>query len=392
MKKILTKLIKTYYETYLSTLAKIEYFLTKKKLKEKEIWIISETENQAQDNGYYFFKYLKETFPEKNVYYIIGKTTPKISELEKLGNILYLGEYKTMLFLLGAKYILSTHGLWMLPSELGITKKHTKKIITGKKIRLSHGVTAMKNGSAVYSKKVFSLNDYFVASSEFEKKIFVENYGYLNDEILLTGFPRYDDMNSEVSEKIITIMPTWRDKEDNLGEKFLLTEFYCKIISLLKNEELRMFLRENNIKLCLYLHENFQKYNKYFLEIENNEIEVIKNKEKNVKELLKISSCLISDYSSVIFDFAYMGKPVISYQFDHNSYINSRKDKPFIDIKSEIPALVTENEDEVINFIKLIQKNEFKTLGKNENCIEKYFKYRDDKNCERLYKEILKLK
>ncbi|MGL5056485.1 MAG: CDP-glycerol glycerophosphotransferase family protein [Fusobacteriaceae bacterium] len=392
MKKILKKLIKTYFQTYLSTISKIEYFLTKNKLKGKEIWIISETENQAQDNGYYFFKYLRENFPQKNVYYIIEKTASNIFELEKLGNILYLGEYKTMVYLLGAKYILSTHGLWMLPSELGITKKHTKKIISGKKIRLGHGVTAMKNGSAVYSKKVFSLNDFFVASSEFEKNIFIEEYGYLDKEILLTGFPRYDDMENEAKNKVITFMPTWRDKQDNLGSDFLKTEFYFKVKSLLKNEDFKQFLKKNKIIFYIYLHENFQKYNKYFLEFETDEIKLIQNKEKNVKELLKISSCLISDYSSVIFDFAYIGKPVISYQFDYDSYINSRKEKPFIDIKTEIPSFVTDEEQEVIRLIKEIEKNNFKIIEKNKALIKKYFKYTDSKNCERLYKEILKLK
>ncbi|MGL5278838.1 MAG: CDP-glycerol glycerophosphotransferase family protein [Cetobacterium sp.] len=392
MKRRVEKLKSTLFQTYLSTLAKIEYFFNKKKLKGKEIWIISETENQAQDNGYYFFKYMREKFPEKNVYYIIDRNAPRISELEKIGNILYLGEYKTILYLLSAKYILSTHGLWMLPNELGITKKITKKVISGKKIWLCHGITAMKNGSATYHKKNFALNDFVVAASKFERDVFTTHYGYLKEEILLTGFPRYDDMASEIKEKIILLMPTWRDNQDNLEEKFLNTEFYLKIKSLLENRDLQGFLEEKNIKLYLYLHENFQKYNKYFFNFENKKISIIKNKEKNVKELLKISSCLISDYSSVIFDYAYMNKPVISYQFDYESYINSRKEKPFIDITSEIPALVTRKEDDIIEFLKRIEKNNFEFIEKERKCLDKFFEYTDNKNCERLYTEIINLK
>ena len=106
MKKKVEKLKSTLSQTCISTLAKIEYFYNKKKLKEKEIWIISETENQAQDNGYYFFKYMRERFPEKNIYYVIGKEAPNIKDIKNVGNILYLGEYKTALYILAAKYIL----------------------------------------------------------------------------------------------------------------------------------------------------------------------------------------------------------------------------------------------------------------------------------------------
>lgn len=392
MKRRIEKLKTTFYETILSTLSKIDYFFNKKKIQEKEIWIISETENQAQDNGYYFFKYMRERFPEKNIYYVIGKNAPRIKDLKNLGNILYLGEYKTMLYLLGAKYILSTHGLWMLPSELGITKKITKKMLSGKKIKLGHGITAMKNGSAVYHKKRYLLNDFFVACSDFEKDIFINNYGYNQNEIITSGFPRYDDMENQIKEKIILLMPTWRDKQDNLGEQFLKTEFYLKVKSLLKNITLQEFLRKENIKLYLYLHENFQKYNEYFYEFENEEIYIVKNKEKNVKELLKMSTCLISDYSSIIFDFAYMDKPVISYQFDYEDYINSRDEKPFIDIALEIPALVTRDEEEIVNFIKKLEENKFKPLKSQKDCLKKFFKYTDNKNCERLYNSILEIK
>ena len=391
MQKKIKKLRDTFYQTALSTAAKVEYLLKKEKLKNRAIWIISETENQAQDNGYYFFKYLREKFPEKEIYYLIGKEAPRVKELEKLQNILYLGEYKSILYILSAKYILSTHGLWMLPSEFGLLRKFTKKMITAKKIWLGHGITAMKNGYAVYNKRRFSLNDFLVAGSEFEKNIFVEEYGYSEKEVLVTGFPRYDDMESDLNDKIILFMPTWRDKQDNLGEEFLKTEFYTKVMSLLRNEELQSFLREKQVKIYLYLHENFQKYNSYFYNAENENIKVIKNKEKNVKELLKMSSCLISDYSSVIFDFAYMNKPVISYQFDYEKYINSREEKPFVDIKTEIPAMVTESEKEIVEFLKDVVRRDFSPLENQQKCLKKYFKYTDDKNCKRLYEEILKL-
>lgn len=392
MKKKVEKLKNILSQTYLSTLAKFEYFFNKKKLKEKEIWIISETENQAQDNGYYFFKYMRERFPGKNIYYIIDRNAPRTKDIEKLGNILYLGEYRTILYLIAAKYILSTHGLWMLPEEFGITKKITKKMIKGKKIWLDHGILAMKNTTAAYHKKKFVLNDFVITASEFGKKLLKDYYGYSEKEILLTGLPRYDDMESEIKEKILLLMPTWRDNQDNLGEDFLKTEFYLKMKSLLKNNVLQNLLKDKKLKLYLYLHENFQKYNKYFYEFETDNIYVIKNKEKNVKELLKISSCLISDYSSVIFDFAYMNKPVISYQFDYSNYINSREEKPFIDITTEIPALVSRDEEKIIEFIEIIEENNFNFIEQEKECLMKFFKYTDNKNCERLYEKIINLK
>ena len=57
-----------------------------------------------------------------------------------------------------------------------------------------------------------------------------------------------------------------------------------------------------------------------FDEIQNNSIIIAHKDDYDVQDLLIRSSVLVTDYSSVFFDFAYMGKPVIYYQFDEDEF------------------------------------------------------------------------
>ncbi|WP_458734193.1 hypothetical protein [Zobellella taiwanensis] len=68
-KNRLLKLYNTVKLTLISEAARLAYILTKKK-QDKDIWIIGETEYQAQENGYFLFKWIRENHPELDAYYI----------------------------------------------------------------------------------------------------------------------------------------------------------------------------------------------------------------------------------------------------------------------------------------------------------------------------------
>ena len=119
-------------------------------------------------------------------------------------------------------------------------------------------------------------------------------------------------------------MPTWR-KGLNTRNKFLKSSYYETWSSLIKNKNLIYYLEKNNIKLQFYMHIKLQRYSELFDTLENDNVKIIKHGEKNVQDILKESRLLITDYSSVAFDFAYMKKPVIFYQYDKFQYMRSYK-------------------------------------------------------------------
>lgn len=391
----LKKLYGIVSNTIIAETARIYHLITKYFIN-KDIWIIGETENQAQDNGFYLFSWIRRNHPEMEVYYIISKSSPELDKIKNIGNILILNSFKQSLYLYQASKIISTHGLWMIPNELGFFRKITKKTLNAKGVMLNHGVTAIKNGFNHYNKKTFPLNNLMISVSLQEKKIFTEIYGYEKNEVAITGYPRHDDLidtsnQKKYESKTITIMPTFRDNQDNIGENFKNTKLFIALKSLLSNKDLLNYLTNENINISLYLHQNIQKYSSMLKEYESNNITIHTSDNTSVKELLKKSNLLISDYSSVMFDFLYMSKPFVSYQFDRKDFILSRKEKGFIDISKDLPGYIIERESELIETICFIHENNYKLQEKHQKSISIFFKYTDKNNSKRVFESIKKL-
>src|SRR5699024_3944441 len=189
------------------------------------------------------------------------------------------------------------------------------QVKTKYKLFLQHGVIGSRNVSDIYGRKDNNeFTNLFVVSSEREKNEVIEKYNYTEQNTILTGLPRFDNIiknrkTSKVSKNHILIMPTWRKGLDQYtDDKFKNTYFFKAYNQLLQNEMLVNFVTENNIKVSFYLHRNFQKFSHLFCD---QYVKVLYEGQYSVSSLLKDNDLLITDYSSVGFDFALMHKKVI---------------------------------------------------------------------------------
>ena len=89
---------------------------------------------------------------------------------------------------------------------------------------------------------------------------------------------------------------------------------------------------------------------------------------ENLNELMKISDILISDYSSIMFDYSILKRPIFSYAYDYEEYKSKRG--MYIDIKTELPNGICENEDELLE--KIINCNFEEEKIKTEKFSKKY--------------------
>lgn len=110
-------------------------------------------------------------------------------------------------------------------------------------------------------------------------------------------------------EKQILFMPTWR-KHITDEETFLKSDYYKMIKDFLNNEELLNFLDESGFKIMFKPHFEMSKY----FHLINIPAQVELCNDIPYQELFNKSMLLITDYSSVFFDFAYLKKPVIYYR------------------------------------------------------------------------------
>ena len=102
---------------------------------------------------------------------------------------------------------------------------------------------------------------------------------------------------------------------------------------------------------------------------------------------------MVTDYSSVYFDFGYLKKPVIYYQEDREKFFEGQVyQKGYFDYDTMgFGPYYTDYDKFIDNLIKII-KNDCVLDKKYLNVINSTFKYYDTKNCERVYNEIMKLK
>ncbi|GDY27286.1 hypothetical protein AHAT_31760 [Agarivorans sp. Toyoura001] len=387
----MANLAKVSTATLLAETARIAYFVSKPFFK-KKIWLLCETETQAQENGYELFRWIKSNAPSIEAYYVIRDDSPSINKFQSNEEWLALDSWKQYFYMYHAEAIISTHGLWMIPDELGILKKLTRKTLNAKRVMLNHGVGFLKNGKQFYHKTIFPLNSQIMALSPKHKAIFTEEYGYEDSEVVIAGYPRFDGMTDLSAEakwpNLIVYMPTFRDDEQNLGDAFQETELFKQTKALLNSDSFKQHLEDNDAHIAVYLHQNIQKYSQYLDPFSSPRIHILRQGELSVTELLRMGKLLITDYSSVFFDFVYMNKPFISYQFDCEKFIGARKNKAFIDIRRDLPGYVADTPAELEEKIKMVFANQFIPQDDHLLKIKEYFSFQDQKNCERVFNAI----
>lgn len=101
------------------------------------------------------------------------------------------------------------------------------------------------------------------------------------------------------------MMFTWRKQFENDEKAFLDSKYYSTIQDLIKDTRLSDLLEKENLELYMCLHDKMIPYKDKFITT-NSRIKIVDKTEKSIQELLRECKYLITDYSSVAFDFAYM--------------------------------------------------------------------------------------
>lgn len=358
----------------------------------KDIWLITERRFECKDNGYYLYKYIRENHPNRNAYYVIDKRSKQIEKIKDYDNMIYFNSFKHYVYALASSKLIGAFIPVGIPDSVCFYK--FDKLIKGKKVFLQHGITKEKIESLTSNNLDIEL---FVCGAKPEYEYINSEFGYENGVVQYTGFCRYDGLNNYKTEKFILVMPTWRQwipsatfdngKISNLDEY----DYFVKYKGLLSNEELNNLLLSSGYKLLFFLHHEMQPYIDYFQICGNEHITICSENDYDVQYLLKSAALLITDYSSVAFDFAYMKKPIIYYQFDESLYYKKHYERGYFDYDKMGFGRKVNDVSDLLFEIKKIINNGFDVDEKYLKHIDEFFVYRDNKNCERVYKCIEKI-
>lgn len=371
----------------------LKYFLilpyARLKYRGNSIYLVAERGTDARDNGYHFFKYLRERHPEREAYYVITSGSADYCKVAALGKTVEYRSFQHYCLFAAAKYKISTHIMGYSPDMLHYINVNRRHRIPGKQIFLQHGVIK-DDLIGLYQQQTRA--DIFICGAYPEYEYVKSTFNYRNNEVKYTGLARYDNLyNNQVKNQIL-VMPTWRQYLKELDAEGRNHSDYFKLWNkLLNDERIVHALRQNGMKLIFYPHYEMQPYISCFSSAAS-EVEIADFAHYDVQMLLKESKLLITDFSSVFFDFAYMRKPCIYFQFDRDKFYSTHYKKGYFNYNDMgFGEVETEYEGLIATLLKYIENGCIMDALYEERA-KQFFLLHDGNNCERIMEEIEKLK
>jgi CDP-ribitol ribitolphosphotransferase len=280
---------------------------------------------------------------------------------------------------------------------------HKKEV---KVIQVWHGCGAFKKfGYSVVDKefgydkkkikkmKIHEYYDFALVSSAYVIPFYSEAFNMDSKKIISIGVPRTDifyrkEKNEKIKQRLYREYPFLKDKKIIIyaptfrGKSIFFTSFDEKALDI---EKLNKFLASKGFILIIKCHAYINNKKMKTIIRENEGFAYDFSDYQNINELFLISDMLISDYSSVIFEYSILEKPMIFYPPDIEEYKNERGF--YLDYEKDLPGPVVKNTEEIIDWISSGAYN----LEKIKQFKEKYFDAVNDGNSSsRFINELLK--
>lgn len=352
--------------------------------RKNDIWLVGEKSGQANDTGLAFYKYMREKHPEKKVYYVVRPGAPGVEKLVNDPNVIEFYSKKHILFsLIAKKIICSHHPHYLYPLKTRSFLKQMRASL----VFLQHGVLGMKNMYQTYGYKQNNFYvDLFFVSSNYERNYVIKDLKYPSHIVHVTGLSRFDTLFQKDTQlkRQIMIMPTWRDWI-HTHDQFFSSEYFVRYRQLLTDRRLIEILEKFHLNVIFVIHPNMKKYLEEFRKLIKGNIKIVDN--TNIQQYVKESLLLITDYSSVGFDFSFLNKPVIYYQFDREKFLG--KSKSHINVDEDLPGYIVFQYDELINTLENVAESGFKNRESNYKKAQKFLAYYDQNNNERIYNVLI---
>ena len=357
----------------------------------KPIWITFDQLFKGGDNGQYFYEYMNEHVKDIDTYYIINKDTKEYKELsKKYKTLLPFSTYKTRLKCLKSDIMFATRIDIRL--YMGFTENdeiYVRDLFKADVVCLQHGLTIQK--IAQYQNKFYdNTKHYFCVSPKEVENITKPIYGYTEDMITLTGAPRYDGLTGEPKKQIL-ITPTWRrnvtagtnekGKQHEYSVNFKRTTYYKIYNSLINDKRLIDAAKRTGYRIVYLVHPILSPqagdYDK------NDFVDIVPGVKANYEKMLKESALMVTDYSGIQFDFAYMRRPLVYFHPAELPPQYAEEDTGFGPICRTNEELI----DQLINAME----SDCKLEEDYKKKIDAFFPFDDQNACKRVYEAAKKL-
>jgi len=350
-------------------------------LKEKKIIFASDSRSELSGNFQFVFDELLKRNLDYDYHLLLKKGVDEKKSYKEIFTLAY--------HLATAKYILLDDFYPMI---------YPLKIRAGAElIQLWHAVGAFKTfgfsrlgrpgGPSPKSKNHRNYTKAIVSSHNVAKH-YAEGFGIDVEKVIPTGIPRTDvffdkeyqeDVRANLYEqypflkgkKVIMFAPTFRGNGQQSAHYPMEVLNLGKLYHELKDEYVFLF------KIHPFVKNEFSipyQYSDFYYDFSSY---------REINDLLFITDILITDYSSVCFEYALLNKPMIFFAFDVEEYVRTRDF--YYDYHSFIPGPLAKTTEQMIS---IIQKEDFK-MEKIEPFVDYFFEDLDGKSTERVVDELI---
>ncbi|GAA3768286.1 CDP-glycerol glycerophosphotransferase family protein [Microbacterium kribbense] len=356
-----------------------------------DAWAFIDRDNAANDSAEDLYWWVREHHPEVNAWFIVRHDSPDWTRMQRRGaRLVDYGTPEFFALLAHAKHLASSH------ADRFITDALPRKYRSYKFTFLQHGVIKGDISGWLNPKRI----DLFVTSTvaEFEYITGPSAYRYGTKEVCLTGMPRFDALQSRSSKvddadkNLIVVMPTWRDylvsamgatSADRAGlAEFIQTDYATQFSALLASLAAQEKQRGSGRRIVFMPHPNMGVYLDRFPTPP--EVSVASYDDADVRDILIHAAVLVTDYSSMAFNAAYIDLPVVYFQFDAEAYYRGHTERPgyfSYDDDGFGPVCMTVP-DATRAVAAALEGGMPAEYGRR---IEETFPTRDGRNCERVY-------
>ncbi len=376
------------------------YWLAWPYMSRKTIWITFDKLYKGGDNGEYFYKYAADRCHDSadlkiTPVYVLRKDSADYKRLRREGyHPLAYRSLRQRLSYLYASVVFGTHS--GVPSFCGLNKWEIQFLqdrLRAVNTCIQHGLS-VQNLTADSGRLVNNNKRYYCASRYEVENLSQPAYEYAPENLRLTGLPRYDALTDcSADKKQILLAPTWRPdaaSASSMGEQraynpdFQESTYYQIFQSLVTDERLNRAAGEAGARILFLLHPVFAAQKKDFHP--GRAVQVLTPLEISYEQALTESSLMVTDYSGVQFDFAYMRKPIVYY---HPAALPPQYESDGFSYEEQGFGEILTSQEELVSCLCGYLKNGFTQKEVYRAREERFFAFDDHDNCRRIFEDAL---
>ena len=385
---------------------RVAYRVTRWYYRRNPVWLAHDKMYSAGDCGEYMYRYLEDHRKGVVPYYAINADAPEVAALRDRGSrLVHPGTLRHRLIYLHAQVLFTTHGNPAAYNALGGNAgAGYRDLLSARIVCIQHGLT-MQDIAGFMHRSHVGIERYYCASQHEIANLEQPEYGYSSDQLALTGIPRYDGLHS-APERRVLLAPTWRPEfagaatalntRRPVSPDFLDTPFFRLYTRVLTDPRLLACAAETGYTMDFVLHPylaaNADVLSRHLARETSAQGPfgarvrvVVTGVEAPYETLLEQADLMVTDFSGVQYDFAYMGKPVVYF---HPDEIPSHYGHGAMDYANMGFGEITTTAEGLVEVLSDYMRRDCAIADVYRARIEAFFEYRDDQNCARILADL----